>query len=386
MANPEHLSILKQGVRNWNRWWKGQLARYPITEQGLSEEVGPEESVANFQVHVHHVKRADLGGADLTDTDLRGIDFSGTLLSKVRLVKADLASANMAGARLFGVNLGEANLQGADLTSAHVIGSSFKDANLSQACLLRAHLLEVDLSYCDLAGTNFTLAGLVRLQLNDVDLSRAIGLETAKHGGPSSIGIDTIYRSKGNIPDVFLRGAGVPEDFIVYMRSLVRNPIEFYSCFISYSTKDQEFADRLYAGLQGKGVRCWFAPHDARSGRKLHEQIDRAIRFHDKLLLILSPDSMKSEWVKTEISKARKREVQEGRQVLFPVRLCSFEALREWEGFDGDTGRDLAREIREYFIPDFSHWKNYDSYMEQFGRLLRDLKAGKTSGKTEKQP
>ena len=85
---------------------------------------------------------------------------------------------------------------------------------------------------------------------------------------------------------------------------------------------------------------------------------------------------MKSEWVKTEIAKARKREVREKRQVLFPIRLCSFEALRDWECFDADTGKDSAREIREYYIPDFSNWKDHDSYQEAFARLLRDLKKG----------
>ena len=78
-----------------------------------------------------------------------------------------------------------------------------------------------------------------------------------KHRGPSTIGIDTIYRSKGNIPEVFLRGAGVPEDFIVYMRSRVGKAVEFYSCFISYSSEDDDFAQRLYADLQAKNVRGW---------------------------------------------------------------------------------------------------------------------------------
>ena len=73
---------------------------------------------------------------------------------------------------------------------------------------------------------------------------------------------------------------------------------------------------------------------------------------HERVLLILSPASMESEWVKTEIAKARKRELKEKRPVLFPVRLVDFEALRDWECFDGDTGKDSAREIREYFIPD----------------------------------
>ena len=35
---------------------------------------------------------------------------------------------------------------------------------------------------------------------------------------------------------------------------------------------------------------------------------------------------MSSEWVKTEIAKARKREVKEGKRVLFPVRLVGFES------------------------------------------------------------
>ena len=122
-------------------------------------------------------------------------------------------------------------------------------------------------------------------------------------------------------------------------------------------------------------MRCWFAPHDVQGGRKLHEQIDEAIRLHDKLLLILSPHSMESEWVKTEIAKARKREVRDQRRVLFPIRLAPFETLRDWELFDADTGKDSAREIREYFIPDFSNWKNHDSYQEAFQRLISDLKA-----------
>jgi len=84
---------------------------------------------------------------------------------------------------------------------------------------------------------------------------------------------------------------------------------------------------------------------------------------------------MGSEWVMTEIAKARKRELKEGNRVLFPVRLAEFETLRDWECFDGDTGKDSAREIREYFIPDFSNWKEHDLYQAAFQRLVKDLKA-----------
>ena len=166
-----------------------------------------------------------------------------------------------------------------------------------------------------------------------------------------------------------------PEIFIHYMPSLIApGAIQFFSCFISYSTKDQEFADRLYADLQNKGVRCWFAPHDVQGGKKLHEQIDEAIRRYERLLLILSPNSMSSKWVKTEIRNARKREVAEKKRVLFPVRLASYEALRDWTLFDADEGEDLATESREYYIPNFSEWKNHDLYAREFEKLLRDLR------------
>ena len=158
---------------------------------------------------------------------------------------------------------------------------------------------------------------------------------------------------------------------------MVGRPIEYYSCFISYSTRDQEFAERLHADLQAKGVRCWFAPHDIKGGRKIHEQIDEAIRTYDKLLLILSEHSMSSNWVKTEIANAREREEREAKQLLFPITLVAVEEVKQWKLFDADRGVDSAREVREYFIPDFRNWdKDNRGYQAALERLIRDLKAG----------
>lgn len=133
------------------------------------------------------------------------------------------------------------------------------------------------------------------------------------HRAPSTIGFEVLARSRGAIPIPFLRGCGLPDTFIYYLPSLLNEPLQFSSCFISYSTEDQVFAQRLYADLQDRGVRCYFAPHHIQGGKKLHEQIDEAIRAHDRLLLILSEDSMNSEWVKTEIANAREKERREGR-------------------------------------------------------------------------
>lgn len=122
-------------------------------------------------------------------------------------------------------------------------------------------------------------------------------------------------------------------------------------------------------------MRCWFAPEDLQGGKKLHEQLEESARLYDKLLVVLSEHSMASEWVKTEIYTARQQKVKKGRRKLFPISLVPFETIRSWQAFDADTGTDMAREVREYFVPDFSNWKDHNAYLKAFDRLLRDLKA-----------
>jgi len=365
MANQEHLDILAKGVAAWNAW----RMRNPDTM--------PDLSFAN-------VEKSDLRGVDLHDANLENLlvdqsDLRGSLLWRSSLTGANLEDADVRGidfssASLFGANLRNAKLCGARLVDLVLCAADMRNADLSSTDIGDSYFVQ-----CKLNGTDFSGASIMGVTFGDVDLSETVGLTSVVHGGPSTIGVDTIYKSKGKIPASFLRGAGVPESFITYMKSLTGAAFEFYSCFISYSTKDQEFADRLYADLQSKGVRCWFAPRDAQRGRKLHEQIDEAIRLHEKLLLILSSHSMSSNWVKTEIANARAREKREGMQMLFPVSIVPYSSIQDWKCFDADTGIDSAKEIREYLIADFSNWRDHDSYQKEFAALLRDLQSKRTT-------
>src|SRR5438045_1468739 len=101
------------------------------------------------------------------------------------------------------------------------------------------------------------------------------------------------------------------------MPSLTIDPIEFYSCFISYSSLDENFAERLYSDLQDSGIRCWYAPEDLKIGEEIRVGIDQSIRLHDKLLLVLSETSVKSQWVQQEVETALAKERELGRTVLF---------------------------------------------------------------------
>jgi hypothetical protein len=223
-------------------------------------------------------------------------------------------------------------------------------------------------------GADLTGAKLGSTIFARTNLANVIGLESCQHDRPSSLDFATLA-SSGPLPLPFLRGCGLPDVYIDYLPSLLAHSIQFYSCFISYSTKDQDFAERLYADLQNKGVRCWFAPEDIQGGKKLHDQIDTAIRLYDRLLLILSEASMESEWVKTEIATARQKEIALKRRVLFPISVVPFDVVQQWSCFDADTGKDSAREIREYFIPDFTKWRQYEHYQPALAKLLKDLKA-----------
>ena len=49
--------------------------------------------------------------------------------------------------------------------------------------------------------------------------------------------------------------------------------------------------------------------------------------------------------------------------------------MRDSKWFAADSGKNLAVELREYFIPDCSHWKEHATFGAAFVRLLKDLRA-----------
>jgi hypothetical protein len=247
-----------------------------------------------------------------------------------------------------GAELSGANLRGANLFAANLIGASLNEANLTGA---------------ELAVTI----------LGDVNLTDAKGLDACKHLAPSIIDFQTLAKS-GPLPLAFLRGCGLPDALIEYLPSLLNQPIQFYSCFISYSSKDQEFAERVHADLQDKGFRCWFAPEDLKIGDRFRQRIDEAIRLDDGLLLILSERSVQSDWVREEVEACLERESREKKPVLFPVRLD--DAVME-------AGQAWAASIRrQRHISDFREWKQHDAYQNALERLMRDLKAENSGGTT----
>jgi uncharacterized protein YjbI with pentapeptide repeats len=316
VANDEHLGLLQEGAAMWNDWRK------------RNADIRPELRGANLL-------GVDLGGADLRGADLFGATLAG----------ADLNGADLRDALLFA-----ANLHGADLYAANLSGADFQKANLTGA----------DLRGADLSGATF-----IDTIFGDLDLKQTIGIDNCKHLGPSIVDFQTLFRS-GILPLSFLRGCGLPDLLIEYLPSLRAEAIQFYSCFISYSAKDEFFAERLHADLQNKGVRCWFAARDLPIGAKTWDDIDEAIRLRDKLLVILSKASIDSDWVEDEVNKAYAEERSRKQVVLFPVRI---------DNVVTSTNEPWAVKLRDQRnIGDFRQWKRPEAYQKSLERLLRDLK------------
>jgi len=358
MADPEHLAKLREGIKAWNRW----RAKNPKLIPDLRNADLNKGALDRVNLVAAECSGAHLFGAEINEADLR---------------RANLSEADLEGASLEYTKLNQAVLEGTNFDEARLSRTRLRQANLGGASLKYTDLFAADMGAADLIDANFTGAALGEANLKNatigyttfanVDLSTARGLEMVAHAGPSTIGIDTIYRSKGNIPESFLRGCGVPETFITFAKSLVVNPIEFYSCFISYSSKDDGFATELHTKLAAQSVRCWFAPEDLKIGDRFQERIEESIRLYDKLLVVLSENSVNSPWVEREVQAAFEKEQRQGSTVLFPVRLD--DAVM-------DCPRAWAAEIRRTrHVGDFRKWKDHDSFQKSLDRLLRDLKS-----------
>ena len=361
MANQDQLNILKQGYMVWNKW----------------RELNPNVNL--------DFSKADLKGCNLLYVDLLGGDLREANLSEANLGGSTLIGANFRGAILTNADLQNAELEAADFTEANLLGANLREANLGNTNFLRANLIASDLRGVYLRGANLEGALIGVAAFGDIDLSETFGLEEVISNFPATLGTDTIKLSKGKIPEAFLRACGL-SDWEIESTKL-HNPdltnegiakiqyriydlratqaLQISPLFISYSHADNTFVHKLEENLNAKGVRFWRDIHDATAGR-LETQIDRAIRQNPIVLLILSKNSISSDWVQHEIRKARELEKELGRDVLCPIALDDSWKKSNWP-------QRIIEQIMEYNILDFSVWEDKTAFNSKFTKLLSGL-------------
>jgi uncharacterized protein YjbI with pentapeptide repeats len=300
------------------------------------------------------------------------------------MTSANLTRANLKGALLQETDLSDATLNQADLRAVHM-NADLTDARLIKTNLRRADVVTTDFSDADLNDADFTKAKVGWNVFGDNDLSVVIGLDTVRHESSSIIGVDTLKKSRGNIPEVFLRGCGLSdweiENAKLYNPDLsnqeindiqyrihdlrVSRALQINPLFISYSHSNTDFVDTIEKYLVKKGIRFWRDIHHATAGR-LETQIDKAIHMNDVVLLVLSEHSTSSDWVEHEARKAREKEKKTGKDAMCPIALDDRWKTCHWPV-------RLREQIMEYNILDFSNWKDSNDFQKVFDKLLEGL-------------
>jgi uncharacterized protein YjbI with pentapeptide repeats len=431
MANRDQLNVLSTGSETWNRWLS-ENSEMRLDFRGANLENldlrGKRFPDADF-------RRAKMSGSDLSDcdfasADLRNADLSGTKIRNAYCHRADFSSANLSKAFLSDANLTSANFEetiliGADLeradlgnstlfkakcTAANLRYAKIRNADLyktdfEKAILCNAvfngsrltntNLSEADMSYADLTSSILEWANLFRTlfratlffdtSLYALDLSKCLELESASVDGPCAVGLDTLALSRGQIPNIFLRGSGLREweielaklyrddldnesitDILYKVHGLrAHQLIQISPLFISYSHADEEFVNHLERRLKKSGISYWRDKRHSTAGR-LETQIERAIRLNPTVLLILSANSVESDWVEHEARVARELEKELKRDVLCPIALDN-----EWKTCTWPVR--LREQIIEYNILDFSGWRETHRFDEMLSRLINGL-------------
>ena len=403
MANMEHVQLVRKGrdvVARWREEHPNEVldlnaaylsyARMPqVNLSGAdirnSDLMGAMLQRANLSgcylnpCHMYHANliQANLSRALLNGASLRGANLSGADLSGADLDRAILSDANLTGADLSGANLSRVNLIGANLTDATLTGANLNRANLTRTTLANAafegaDFYEAVFHSADLAGAKFGGSIMGYSVFQNCDISGADGLDQVRHDAPSTIGIDTLYRSGGKIVEDFLLGAGVPESMVTFQRSLPGVPVAQDDCFISCSVQDRAFAQGLQEDLRAQGIRCWLFPEDARGNALVdrhstsdQEEVERGVRVYDRLLVVCTRAALDSETVRNDINGAKDVQQSQDKWVLFLIAPD--------ETVVQPQGRGLAQNLSTEHIVFDMRDRDSQTYQQELGRLVSNL-------------
>ena len=158
------------------------------------------------------------------------------------------------------------------------------------------------------------------------------------------------------------------------------------SVFLSHSHSDEAFTRRLSEALQAHGIHTWLDEAEIRVGDSLIQKIEVAIRDCTYLAVVLSPESVQSEWVRKEVEIALHQEIH-GRRVKVlpllhkPCELPLFLVGKLYADFSRDFQTGFAKLIarlnsdlvdsshqvaraHESFLSDYQRWVAFNRHTQ----------------------
>lgn len=372
----EHERILRLGADTWNKWRLDHPEVWPLLMGADLRAL----NLANYDLHFASLQHADLTGADLSEAWLSSAHFEQANLTEAKLYSAFAEWACFTAAKMdkcfaMEANFTKANFQQVSAIAAHFAETIFKGALLPAADLREAYLTGTDFTGAWLESADLTGATLAQTHFVDCDLTYAVGLATCQHSSYSYVDFRTLQQCRRHLPPEFLKGCGLSELVIEYIPSLFDGAINYYSCFLSHSHVDKDFARLLYAKLQERDIRCWLDEHQMLPGDDPHDRIQEGIKFWDKFILCCSRRSLTSWWVDSELNRAFAKEQsltrERGRKVLvlIPLDLDGFL-------FSGQWASGKAEEVKSRMVADFTEWRERsEKFDAEFERLILALRS-----------
>ena len=130
------------------------------------------------------------------------------------------------------------------------------------------------------------------------------------------------------------------------------------SVFLSHSSNDKDFVRKLTGRLRESKVNVWLDENELNIGDSLTGEVGSAVYECEFFAVVLSKNSMASNWVQTELQNALQREIDEKRVVVLPILLEEIE---------------LPTFLRGKLRADFTSEEKFEaSFQKLLRRFLRD--------------
>ena len=427
MADPEHIALAKAGPSAISRWRERTflVPNERLMVYSLSYSLGDRSAGETFEKELvpgrarldlsgaymsgaklaradlahDDLSRADLTGCNMRLAELAGVNLQSAYMSRSNLSHADFTRANMMGCSLVRSDLSSCTLQlaqmpGADLSSANLRYANLQDANLAGANLSNADLSWTNLSGANLRGarlnaTSLTLADLTRADLRgasfnnaglesaifmntvvgvtrfvNCDLSKIIGLDSARHTGPSTVALDTLAKSGGMIPAKFLEQAGVAAPLLAAQDAMRGATRSYPTVLIVGSAEDGELTGRLRAGLSNSQMPTWAIAADDELALRSGDILLEHTPFYDCLVLLCTAQSLENSNASAYLAQLAGGRRAESGQTLVTLAADGLFYRRE---------DHLCTTLREGTVLDFRGWEDAPTYEEGLASLVAVL-------------
>ncbi|HEY0050498.1 MAG TPA: toll/interleukin-1 receptor domain-containing protein [Pyrinomonadaceae bacterium] len=126
--------------------------------------------------------------------------------------------------------------------------------------------------------------------------------------------------------------------------------------FLSHSSLDKDFVDSIAETLGNHGIPVWYSRTNILGAHQWQDEIGQALRRCDWFIVILSPKSVQSMWVKRELAFALNDNKYNNKIIPILYQPCDFNTLSwtlslfEIIDFSGDLNTGFSELLRTWGI------------------------------------